>query len=165
MSNLTDIVKIQSNPYQDIQIVDIRETIKEILLENEMLVQQSKAIIPFSLNIEAIEYSKQAFKSILYNLIINAIQYRSPDRTPMIEIQSNYNTYTQRNEISVKDNGLGIDLNLHRDKIFNLFKRFHDHIEGSGIGLYIINKIIEGKGGKIEIESTVNAGTTFKVIF
>lgn len=163
--NLTDIVKIQSNPYQDIQMVDIRETIKEILLENEMLVQQSKAIITFSLNIEEIEYSKQAFKSILYNLIINAIKYRSPDRIPMIEIHSNYNPYTKRNEISVKDNGLGIDLNLHRDKIFNLFKRFHDHIEGSGIGLYIINKIVEGKGGKIEIESTVNAGSTFKVIF
>jgi len=163
--NLTDIVKIQSNPYQDIQMVDIRETIKEILLENEMIVQQSKAIITFSLNIEVIEYSKQAFKSILYNLIINAIKYRSPDRTPMIEVHSNYNPYTKRNEISVKDNGLGIDLNLYRDKVFNLFKRFHDHIEGSGIGLYIINKIVEGKGGKIEIESTVNAGSTFKVIF
>lgn len=163
--NLTDIVKIQSNPYQDIQMVDIRETIKEILLENDMLVQQSKAIITFSLNIEEIEYSKQAFKSILYNLIINAIKYKSPDRIPMIEVYSNYNPYTKRNEISVKDNGLGIDLNLHRDKIFNLFKRFHDHIEGSGIGLYIINKIVEGKGGKIEVESTVNAGSTFKVIF
>jgi chemotaxis family two-component system sensor kinase Cph1 len=163
--NLTDIVKIQSNPYQDIEMVDIRETIKEILLENEMLVQQSKANITFSLNIETIEYSKQAFKSILYNLIINAIKYRSPDRIPMIEIYSNYNPYTKHNEISVKDNGLGIDLNLHRDKVFNLFKRFHDHIEGSGVGLYIINKIVEGKGGKIEIESTVNAGTTFKVIF
>lgn len=163
--NLTDIVKIQSNPYQDIEMVDIRATIKEILQENEMLVHDSKAIIRFSLNIETIEYSKQAFKSILYNLIINAIKYRSPDRTPMIEVCSNYNPYTKRNEISVKDNGLGIDLNLHRDKIFNLFKRFHDHIEGSGIGLYIINKIVEGKGGKIEVESTVNAGSTFKVIF
>ena len=163
--SLTDIVKLQSNPYQDIEEVVIREIIKEILFENEILVRENKAIIIFTLNIERIAYSKQALKSILYNLIINAIKYRSPDRDPMIEVHSNYNAFTKRNEIKVKDNGLGIDLNLYRDKIFNLFKRFHEHIEGSGIGLYIIHKLIESKGGKIEVESTVNAGSTFKVIF
>lgn len=163
--SLTDIVKLQSNPYQDIEEVEIREIIKEILFENEILVRENKAIIIFTLNIERIAYSKQALKSILYNLIINAIKYRSPDRDPMIEVHSNYNAFTKRNEIKVKDNGLGIDLNLYRDKIFNLFKRFHEHIEGSGIGLYIIHKLIESKGGKIEVESTVNAGSTFKVIF
>jgi len=163
--NLTDIVKIQSNPYEDIETIDIRAVLKEILVENEILVKSSNAIITFSLNTETIQYSKQAFKSIMYNLIINAIKYRSPDRLPMIEISSKYNPQTSKYEISVKDNGLGIDLDLHREKLFTLFKRFHDHIEGSGIGLYIIHKIVESKGGKIEVESTVNAGTIFKVIF
>jgi light-regulated signal transduction histidine kinase (bacteriophytochrome) len=163
--NLTDIVKIHSNPYEDIQIVDIREIINEILLENEMLINESEAKVTFLLEIATIEYSKQALKSVLYNLIINAIKYRSSDRPLAIEIHSKKNPLTKRNEISVTDNGLGIDLDLHRDKIFTLFKRFHDHVEGSGIGLYIINKIVETKGGKIEIESIVNRGSTFKVIF
>jgi chemotaxis family two-component system sensor kinase Cph1 len=163
--NLTDIVKIQSNPYEDIETIDIRSILKEILVENEILVKSSNAIITFSLNTETIQYSRQAFKSIMYNLIINAIKYRSPDRLPMVEISSKYNSQTSKYEISVKDNGLGIDLNLHREKLFTLFKRFHDHIEGSGIGLYIIHKIVESKGGKIEVESAVNAGTIFKVIF
>jgi chemotaxis family two-component system sensor kinase Cph1 len=163
--SLTNVVKLQSNPYQDVQKVDIREIIKEILFENEMLVRANKAIVTFTLNIEEIEYSRQALKSILYNLIINAIKYKSPDRDPRIEVCSTYNSFTKRIEITVKDNGLGIDLNLYRDKIFNLFKRFHEHIEGSGIGLYIIHRLIESKGGNIEVESTVNAGSTFKVIF
>ena len=143
----------------------IKAVLKEILVENEVLVKSSNAIITFSLNTDTIQYSKQAFKSIMYNLIINSIKYRSADRLPMIEIISNYNPVIEKYEISVKDNGLGIDLSLHRDKLFALFKRFHDHIEGSGIGLYIINKIVESKGGKIEVESTVNGGSIFKVTF
>ena len=163
--NLTDIVKIQTNPYEDIQEIDIRAILKEILSENEILVKSSNATITFSLNIETITYSKQAFKSILYNLIINSIKYKSPDRPLNIEIMTAYNNIINRVEISVKDNGLGIDLDLCRDKLFKLFKRFHDHIEGSGVGLYIINKIVEDKGGRIEVESTVNVGSIFKIIF
>lgn len=163
--NLTHIVKIHSNPYDDIQAIDIRNSIDEILFENELIIKKSGAHFTFLLNIETIEYSKQAFKSILYNLIINAIKYRNPTRPLAIEIHAYTNPATKRNEISITDNGLGIDLNLHKDKIFTLFKRFHEHIEGSGIGLYIINKIIETKGGKIEVESAIHKGTTFKVIF
>lgn len=163
--NLTDIVKIQMNPYEDVQEIDIRTLLKEILSDNEILVKSSNATITFSLNVETITYSKQAFKSVLYNLIINSIKYRSPDRPLNIEIMTAYNNTTNRNEISVKDNGLGIDLNLCRDKLFKLFKRFHDHVEGSGVGLYIINKIVEDKGGKIEVESTVNVGSIFKIVF
>ncbi len=163
--NLTDIVKVQTNPYEDIQEINIREVLKEILSENEILVKTSHAKITFTLNVETITYSKQAFKSIMYNLIINSIKYKSPDRSLKIEIMTAHNPVTNRNEISVKDNGLGIDLDLCRDKLFKLFKRFHDHIEGSGVGLYITNKIVEDKGGKIEVESSVNVGSVFKIIF
>ncbi|ABG57396.1 sensor histidine kinase [Cytophaga hutchinsonii] len=163
--NLTDIVKIQSNPYEDIQNIDIREVLKEILLENEITVNTSNANITLGLNVETITYSRQAFKSILYNLIINSIKYKSPDRKLNIEITSSFNRKTNKIEVSVKDNGLGIDLELHKEKLFKLFVRFHDHIDGSGVGLYIINKIVEDKGGKIEVESTVNVGSIFKIIF
>jgi signal transduction histidine kinase len=64
----------------------------------------------------------------------------------------------------VEDNGLGIDLS-QEDKIFAMFKRLHDHVEGSGVGLYIVKKIIENAGGKIEVQSEVDRGTIFKVYF
>jgi signal transduction histidine kinase len=50
-------------------------------------------------------------------------------------------------------------------KIFSLFKRYHTKIEGSGIGLYIVKRIIENNGGRVEVKSEVNKGTTFNLIF
>lgn len=97
VTNLTDIVKIQTNPYEDVQEIDIRFLLKEILSENEILVKSSNATITFSLNIDTIIYSKQAFKSILYNLIINSIKYKSPDRPLNIEIMTAHNNTTNRN--------------------------------------------------------------------
>ncbi len=64
----------------------------------------------------------------------------------------------------VKDNGLGIN-KKHHSKLFLMFKRLHTHVEGSGIGLYIIKRIVENNGGKIEVESEENEGSEFKVYF
>ncbi|CAN5223037.1 hypothetical protein BH23BAC1_BH23BAC1_26630 [soil metagenome] len=65
--------------------------------------------------------------------------------------------------LSVADNGLGF--NVKQEKVFGMFKRFHDHVDGSGIGLYIVKKIMDNYGGKIEVESKENVGSTFNVFF
>ena len=66
--------------------------------------------------------------------------------------------------LSVKDNGLGISEN-NLPKLFTMFKRLHSHLEGTGIGLYMIKRIVENKGGKIEVESKLDHGTCFRVYF
>jgi signal transduction histidine kinase len=66
--------------------------------------------------------------------------------------------------LCVKDNGLGISAEQQK-KLFTMFKRFHDHVEGSGVGLYIVKRIIENAGGRIEVESTVGKGSEFTVYF
>ena len=66
--------------------------------------------------------------------------------------------------MTVKDNGIGMEPQS-LDKIFQLFKRLHSHVEGTGIGLYIVKRIIDNMGGKIEVESKVNEGSTFVVYF
>lgn len=66
-------------------------------------------------------------------------------------------------ELRVSDNGMGINLNKHGDKLFGLFQRFNPNIEGSGIGLHIVKKQVETLGGEIKVESTVNIGTTFYI--
>jgi signal transduction histidine kinase len=66
--------------------------------------------------------------------------------------------------LSVVDNGLGIDLSKEQ-KLFAMFGRLHTHVEGSGVGLYMVKKILENTGGKIEVESQVGVGSTFRVYF
>jgi signal transduction histidine kinase len=100
-------------------------------------------------------------ESIFYNLISNAIKYRHPERFPRIVIQTKLaNGYVQ---IDFTDNGLGIDTDKHREYLFNLYKRFHFHVEGKGMGLYLVKTQVEALGGRIEIVSKVNEGTVFSI--
>jgi len=97
--------------------------------------------------------------SILYNLISNSIKYRSLDEAPVIEIYSE----EQRDQfiLTIKDNGLGIDLNTHKDDVFKLYRRFHRHVEGRGLGLYLVKLQCEALGGTVHVESELNKFTKF----
>ena len=99
--------------------------------------------------------------SIVYNLVSNAIKYRSPERRPEIRITSKIQDdfYT----IKVLDNGIGIDVKMHRAKLFQLYKRFNTHTEGKGIGLYLIKLQAEILGGHVEVVSEINQFTEFTI--
>ena len=102
-------------------------------------------------------------ESILYNLVSNAIKYRDPNRLPTIILK----TYQEKEYIllTITDNGLGIDLSRHKQSMFNLYKRFHLHMEGKGLGLYLVRTQIVAMGGKIDVESEPEKGTKFFVYF
>jgi signal transduction histidine kinase len=106
-------------------------------------------------------FPKVDIESILTNLTSNAIKYARPDVPPALQIRSL--TASSNICITVSDNGLGIDLEKNNAKMFGMFMRFHDHVEGSGVGLYIIRKLVTDAGGKIEVESTVGKGTIFRI--
>lgn len=110
--------------------------------------------------VKSIRFSRKNFRSILYNLVSNAIKYRSHNCNCQIKVT----TYREGDWVvlSVKDNGLGIAPE-NQVKLFTMFKRFHDHVDGSGIGLYIIKRIIDNAGGRIEVDSTPGKGAEFKV--
>ena len=100
-------------------------------------------------------------ESILHNLISNAIKYRNMNRVSRIEISSAYQG--EWVEIKVKDNGLGIDLDRNKRDLFNFYKRFHFHVEGRGLGLFLVKSQVELLGGTIKVESEIDRGTTFIV--
>ena len=64
-----------------------------------------------------------------------------------------------------KDNGIGIDLERNRTKVFGLYQRFHNYPDSKGLGLYLVKSQVETMGGTIEIDSEVNIGTTFTLTF
>jgi signal transduction histidine kinase len=101
--------------------------------------------------------------SIFYNLISNSIKYRRHDIAPIIDITSA--VVNNKIQLIFKDNGLGIDLKRKRGEIFGLYKRFHDHVEGKGMGLFMVKTQVQTLGGTIAIASEVNQGTTFTMEF
>ena len=103
-------------------------------------------------------------ESILFNLLSNAIKYRKPGHPPRITVR----TFVEDDDyvvMRVSDNGLGIDLEKHGSSIFSLYKRFHLHTEGRGLGLYLIKTQMTAVGGHVKVESTPGEGTTFILHF
>jgi PAS domain S-box-containing protein len=152
---------------------DIDQTRENILFQEvfvkttEMLnaeITSSGALITADFSeVKQINYNRIYLESIFLNLITNAIKYRSPERKPIIKIiakeKNNFIT------LSFKDNGLGIDLKKHQDKLFGLHKTFHRHKEAKGVGLFITKTQVEAMGGNISAKSKVNEGTTFIINF
>jgi len=99
--------------------------------------------------------------SILLNLLTNAIKYRSGERPCIVRIRATEEDRYLR--LSVIDNGLGIDLERHGGKLFGMFKTFHSHPEARGIGLFITKNQVESMGGRIDVESVENEGSSFHV--
>lgn len=100
-------------------------------------------------------------ESILYNLVSNAIKYRSLHRPLKIEIATQYQD--EWVELRVRDNGMGLDLDRFKRDLFNFYKRFHFHVEGRGLGLFLVKSQVELLGGNISVDSQVDHGTTFIV--
>ncbi|MGQ7946618.1 PAS domain S-box protein [Flavobacterium sp. WC2509] len=150
-------------------ISERKETVKfsEILNDVKLsIATQTNKQITFHADFSAIDEMttlKSYMYSIFYNLISNSIKYRQPGIEPVIEISSQL----IKNKINLifTDNGLGIDLEKNSEKVFGLYKRFHLHIEGKGMGLYMVKTQVETLGGKIAIKSKINKGTQFKIKF
>lgn len=132
------------------------------LLEADIRNTDSEIITDFS-GWQSINFIPAYLDSILLNFTTNAIKYSHPDRAPQIKVSTSIEN--GKKVLLFADNGLGIDLAKHRAKLFGMYKTFHRNKNSKGIGLFITKNQIEALGGKIEVESEVNKGTTFKIIF
>jgi len=101
---------------------------------------------------------------VFTNLISNAVKYSLATENPKIEISGHI--AGGETVYSVKDNGMGID-NRYYDRVFELFKRMDNvkEIEGTGVGLAIVKRVVERHNGRVWFESKLNAGSTFYVAF
>lgn len=135
---------------------DVKGNLKELIEKNE-----AKIIENFQ-DQSDVNISPKNLRSILYNLVSNAIKYRSKERNPIVKVS------TERVDenfvlLKVEDNGLGIK-EEDQANLFIIYKRFHQHVEGTGVGLSLVKRIVENNGGRIEVKSELGKGSTFNIL-
>ncbi|HTJ47971.1 MAG TPA: ATP-binding protein [Cyclobacteriaceae bacterium] len=164
IKDLAQILELQKLNTQVLVITRLEDVIAKTIRTLKREIEETKTNISIQLDNETtIHTLPQYIESIFYNLISNAIKYRRPDVEPTIIISSRTDDKFIRVEIS--DNGLGIDLEKFGDKLFLLYKRFHFHVEGKGMGLYLVKSQMSALGGNITVESKIDEGTTFVLFF
>lgn len=166
MRTLDDIsqVLMQSNPHDEAKVIRFAELLDEIKLELHLEMNETKAEIEADFSdCPEILYAPDHLKSVLQNLISNAIRYRHPERKPRIELKTWF--YDGRVFLECKDNGQGIDLQKHGESLFRLYKTFHRNPDAKGIGLFLIRHQLESLDGSIDVGSKIGEGTTFVVRF
>jgi signal transduction histidine kinase len=161
ISDLSKIIDIRQDIFHIRQKIRLQDEVNEILTVFKKEIEGQQFIIKTDFSECPEIYSvRPMVHSILLNLISNALKYRAPSRVPQIEISARAdNGYT----LFVKDNGLGIDLRSHGQNLFKLYKRFHFHTEGKGLGLYLVKLQAEALGGRVDITSEINRFTLFTV--
>jgi len=142
--------------------IDFQDIMKDVKFDLQDQIKTSNAnIVEDFTAAPNIFFSKKNLRSILYNLICNAIKYTAPGVTPHVTVT----TERLRNKtvvIKVTDNGIGIK-EEDKNKIFQMYKRLSHHVDGKGVGLSLVKRIVENAEGKIEVKSEVGVGTTFRV--
>jgi PAS domain S-box-containing protein len=162
MINLNDVVSIQKNINLIVEPLSLRNYVEkavEILSEQIVL---KKAVIKNEISPDLmVNYNPAYMESIVLNFISNAIKYSHPERSPVVSIRC-----SEENDdkiLQIKDNGTGIDLQKYGHKLFGMYKTFHGNKDARGIGLFICKNQIETMGGKVEVDSELGVGTTFKI--
>lgn len=158
ITDIAVIARIEGDMIK-MEMVDVDEVINNIMWSLEDKIQSSAAIINRELEVKQVLFSKKNLRSILYNLISNAIKFKR-DESPVIDISTQI--VGDDVVISVQDNGKGIP-QKSIDKIFAMYGRLNQDIEGHGIGLFLAKKIVNASGGSITVESEPGFGSKFTI--
>lgn len=164
INDLVKVIIIKDNPSIKKEKVLIRDVFESVFNQLNFLINIHKPILKIELSEEYIgNINKSYLESIFLNLMTNSIKYRSTTNQLKITITSK--TIEDNLIIIFKDNGIGIDMNRNKNKIFGLYQRFHNHPDSKGLGLYLVKSQVESMGGNISVESKVGKGTTFTLTF
>ncbi len=163
IQNIIDIAKIKSTKSAEYSSIDLSKLVSKIY--EKLSYEQTSKIEKFTIKSDEdfeIQSNELYLETTIDNLIGNAIKYRKHNQKVKIDIE--IRKIEIGVELRITDNGLGIDMARDKIKLFKMFHRIHDHVEGNGIGLYLSSKMIENLGGKMEVQSKLGIGTTFTII-
>ena len=140
--------------------IDFPILLSEMKSDLSHLINSTGTVLNLDLEIKYIQYPRKEVRSILFNLISNGIKYRCPNRPPNITVRTKVTS--EGILLEVEDNGCGIE-DKYIPELFDKYFRINSTIEGSGLGLFIIKRMVENRNGRIELKSKVKVGSRFSV--
>jgi len=145
------------NPFEP---TDINDIVKLAINNLQFQVQEKKVAIEYPSDFPTVVCDRDRILQVFSNLLSNAIKYMGDNPKPKVEI--GYRDEGDEYVFFVKDNGIGIDPKYHK-KIFDLFQSLKEvkNVEGTGVGLTIVKRIIENHRGRVWVESEKGKGATF----
>lgn len=164
IKDLNEILSVRTQVFAEKELVYFKALVDNILhnLESVIRDQNIEVVTNFE-SVEKFNTVKVYLNSIFYNLISNSVKFRRKDTALKIEIESQRMPHGFR--LIFRDNGMGIDLEKYMGSVFGLYKRFHLHIDGKGLGLFMVRTQVEALGGKIFVNSELNRYTEFVIEF
>jgi signal transduction histidine kinase len=164
IEHLKELVDIHSTIVHKKEKLNLNQYLQKTLLLLENEITSNKVTVVNNLDkLSTIEFFPAYLESVFLNFTTNAIKYAYPNRNAKIEFSSEVEN--NKLVLYIKDNGLGIDLEKHGNRLFGMYKTFHKNANARGLGLFITKNQIEAMNGMVEVESEVNVGTTFKITF
>jgi signal transduction histidine kinase len=145
---------------EQVTFADVYATVQAEVAE--LLHQQQGQLAADFDEAPTIYFPRIYLESILKNLVSNALKYRDPTRSPLIKVRTQRRAATV--VLTVADNGRGIDLSRDRERLFQPFMRLTTEGQGTGLGLYMVQTIVQQRGGSLEVASTPGRGTTFTIV-
>jgi signal transduction histidine kinase len=158
---LSDVAKLQLVQTEPTEPLDLAAHIEAVRLDlAPLLLASGGQLVVEVAECPTAHFPPKNLRSILYNLLSNGLKYAHPNRPPVVQIRST--CLPDCVVLEVQDNGLGLTQE-QQGKLFVMFQRLHTHVEGSGVGLYMVKRIVENAGGRIEVHSQPGLGTRFTV--
>ncbi len=158
--DLSDVSRIQKETADNQKPVELEQVYEECMIIHQELLRETGAEVSTAFEVSKVYFPAAHLRSLIHNLLSNALKYTVSGRKPLIRIQT-----CREGEcwvLRVEDNGRGIK-HEHTGKIFNMFTRLSRDREGTGMGLYLVKRIAEKYGGRVAVETQEGQGTTFKV--
>jgi signal transduction histidine kinase len=161
LHNLNEVVAIQNNINVHMQLVNVYQYVQNALVVLKNQIAEKQAVIQINIATDVyIRYNPAYLESIFLNFLSNALKYSRPNVVPTILLNMQQMPGEQW-QLTITDNGMGIDMQKYGNKLFGMYKTFHGNKDARGIGLFITKNQIEAMGGSVEVQSEPQKGTTF----
>jgi PAS domain S-box-containing protein len=164
LNDLIKVLIVKENVHIELEDVSFNNAFNKAVSSVSKILANSNAIIDIDFSqVSSVRFSNMYMESIFFNLLTNAIKFQHPGNRPEIKIKTTFKNNIV--ELHISDNGVGMDWQKVKNKIFGLYQKFHNNQDSKGIGLYLVHSQVNALGGSIKLHTELDKGSTFTISF